>query len=139
MGPVAILFGSALIGVGLVGYFGTGTASVTALIPAFLGLPLVLLGLLALKDSFRKHAMHLAAVIGLLGFLGAGYMARPKLHALFANEPILRPDGKDARVAVLSQAVTAVLCGVFLALCVHSFIQARRRRKAAEAGPATPM
>jgi len=58
LAPITIIFGIALVGVGLFGFFGTGAEHKTALIPAFLGLPLILLGLLALKDSLRKHAMH---------------------------------------------------------------------------------
>ena len=45
-----------------------------ALIPAFVGAPLVLAGLVGMVERFLKHAMHLAAMIGLLGCLGAAYM-----------------------------------------------------------------
>src|SRR4051794_7576716 len=67
---VSIIWGGLLIGLGLWGYLGTGTTSWTALIPAFVGAPLALCGLLALKESLLKHAMHAAAMIGLIGFLG---------------------------------------------------------------------
>jgi hypothetical protein len=137
LGPITIFFGAVLIALGLVGYFATGMVSITALIPTFFGLVLAVLGLLALKDSLRKHAMHLAAVVGLVGFLGAGAMAGPKLPALLANQPILR-DGKDARGAALCQAIMAVICVLFLALCINSFIQARRRRRLAAGEPTNP-
>jgi uncharacterized membrane protein len=121
MAPVAIGFGVLLILVGLAGYFGTGTESVTALIPAFVGLPLLLLGLLALKESLRKHAMHAAAAVGLLGFLAS---AGRLLWTRFAG----------TTAAVLSQASMAVLCAVFVGLCVKSFIDARRARENKAAG-----
>jgi hypothetical protein len=105
VGPITIVFGAVLVLLGLGGYFGSDTQSMTALIPAFFGVPLALLGLLALKDSLRKHAMHLAAMVGLLGFLGAAGSLINKLQALMA-----------------------IVCAVFVGLCVRSFIQARRSR-----------
>ena len=47
-----------------------------------------------------------------------------KLPALFAGAPVERP------AAIIAQAVMAVLCVVFIALCVKSFIDARRGKKA---------
>ena len=41
----------------------------TALIPAAFGLALLLCGALALKESRKKHAMHAAAMVGLLGWV----------------------------------------------------------------------
>jgi hypothetical protein len=122
---ITIAFGILLVALGLWGRFGTerGTESLTSLIPAFVGAPLLLLGLLALKESWLKHAMHLAAVIGLLGFLGAG----GRLIRVLIRE------GGLPGPAALSTALMTALCGVFVALCVGSFIQARRRRRAREA------
>ena len=59
MAKITIGLGLVLIALGLGSYFGTGQASVTALIPAFFGLPLLLLGLVALKERMRKNAMHM--------------------------------------------------------------------------------
>ena len=52
---------------GLAGFYGTGATHYTALIPAGFGALFLVLGLLALKASLRKHAMHVAAMLGLLG------------------------------------------------------------------------
>ncbi len=57
MANVTIGLGIVLLALGLGSYFGTGRTSVTALIPAFFGLPLLALGWLALKENVRKHAM----------------------------------------------------------------------------------
>ena len=67
-----------LIVVGVVSYAnGTpgadGKVSPTALIPAFVGGVLAVCGLLAFSDKLRKHAMHFAAMVGVVGFLG-GFM-----------------------------------------------------------------
>src|SRR4051812_47021621 len=70
---LAILFGILLIGVGVVGYaMGGDHKSPTALIPAYEGFVLAVCGAIVLaKPETRKHAMHAAATVGLLGFLAA--------------------------------------------------------------------
>ncbi len=119
MAKITIGLGVVLIALGLGSYFGTGRASVTALIPAFFGLPLLLLGLVALKERMRKSAMHVAVILGLLGFAGTvrGLM---KLPALLTGGELERP------TAVAVQAAMAIVCFVFVLLCVWSFIKARR-------------
>jgi hypothetical protein len=117
---ITIVVGIILIGLGLGGYFGTGTSSVTALIPAFFGLPILLLGSLALKDSMRKHAMHLAVMIGLIGFVG-GIVNGVRV---VLKGPIEKPIAFGITCAMI------VVCGLFVALCVRSFIQARKARTA---------
>jgi len=132
---VTVVFGVLLIALGLYGKLSTGTPSPTPLIPAAAGAVFVVLGLLALKESLLKHAMHAAALLGLIGLIGSAMMVLPKLEPLLAGAEIKRADGSDATLAVRLQAATGVLCAVFVALCINSFIQARRRRRAAAAGP----
>ena len=119
MAKITIGLGLVLIALGLGSYFGTGRASVTALIPAFFGLPLLLLGLVALNERMRKTAILIAVVIGLLGFAGtvSGLL---KLRALLTGGELERP------TAVAVQAAMAIVCFVFVLLCVWSFIKARR-------------
>lgn len=115
MARITLGFGVALILVGLASYFRQEEVkSITALIPAFVGAVFLLLGLMALKDSLRKHAMHFAAMVGLVGIVGAGYRVVKKFYA--TNEVDLFAAGM------------AALCLVYLALCIRSFITARRAR-----------
>lgn len=116
--------GVALILLGLIGYFATGAVSVTALIPAFFGIVLALLGWLARDDKRRKLVMHIAVVVGLLGFAGS-VSGIPKLIRMLGGAEIARP------AAAVSQSVMAALTGVFIVLCVKSFIDARRNPPAA--------
>jgi hypothetical protein len=121
------------IGIGLVlavlgiGFF-VGTSGdhyhVTALIPAFFGIPLLVLGLLARQDKYLKHAMHAAAALGLIGFLGGFIMA---LSGFISSDNGVRP-------ATIEQGLLALVCAVFVALCVRSFIVARRNRARAQKG-----
>lgn len=128
MAPVTVLFGVLLIALGAGGHFAAEHKSITAWIPAFVGIPLLLLGLLALAlgDRGRMHVMHGAVLIGCLGFLGG---------VLNVVRVLMKPEGSVTNLAGLSTLAMTGLCGVFVALCVKSFIDARRARKAAEGLP----
>ncbi len=139
MPPVTIVIGLLLTALGAWSYF-TGTPvdghiSLTAAIPAYVGLPLLVCGLVALKDMLRKHAMHVAVLIGLLGFLGAlaqlvMLLTKPEVtgHLTFDAGA----EGWIGTKKLLVTGVMALLTGVFTALCVRSFIVARiAQRKAA--------
>jgi sulfite exporter TauE/SafE len=119
---ITIGFGVFLIALGLAGYCATNMVSWTALIPAFVGLPLAILGALATKEQLRKHAMHAAVMVGLLGFLGAAYSFSKPLRVLISGQELERP------IAALMQGIMTLTCAIFVGLCVKSFIDARRAR-----------
>lgn len=127
MPAMTIGCGVLLIVLGASFYVGTGSEHFTALIPAFAGGVFVLLGVLGFKDGLRKHVMHAAAALGLLGFLAGAGMGVPKLVKHLSGDPIERP------AAALEQALMGLVCLVFVILCVRSFIAARRARRQAEA------
>jgi O-antigen/teichoic acid export membrane protein len=114
MAGKTIGFGVALIVLGLAGYLASGAAQITALIPAFFGLPLLLIGFLARDDKKRKAAMHVAVVVGLLGFLGS-------LYSLITRWTYANPG------AMLAQLGMVLLTAAFVGLCLKSFIDARRQ------------
>jgi F0F1-type ATP synthase assembly protein I len=116
-----------LIVVGIGGYAQQDAAerSPTALIPAAVGGVLAVCGLLALNDKFRKHAMHFAAVVALVGMLG-GFMPLVRQYTKTGTIDPLKPSAAAGELMIL-------ICAVFLGLCVSSFISARKARKAAEA------
>jgi cytochrome bd-type quinol oxidase subunit 2 len=130
MSSISIVVGLILTVYGAFSYTTSETQSPTALIPAGFGVAFLVLGALAIREKFRKHAMHLAAMVGLIGFLGGAIMGFPKLLPLLSGEI---NDAKTHNKAV-SQNLLAFTCLVFVILCVNSFIQARKRRKN-EAGP----
>ena len=112
------LVGFVLIILGLASYVLTGMTSMTALIPAFFGVVFLLLAMAARGESLRRHMMHAAAAVALLGLLGT--LAR-LVPALAAGE-LMRP-------AVLSQLAMSLVLAVYVVLGVQSFIHARRARR----------
>lgn len=126
MAKVTLIFAVLLIALGLVGYYGTGGIHSTALIPAWFGVALGLFGLLAISPSEarRKLFMHVNVTIGLLGFLGgAAEAVRGYVHA---KQEGMEPD----QIALAAKLTMTALLLIYVILCVRSFIEARRARKA---------
>ena len=113
------LVGLVLMILGIASYWLTGRTSVTALIPAFLGVAFVILAYVARNEAARRHAMHATVAVGLLGLLGVLARAVPAVA-----------DGQIGRPAVIVQLLTAAILGYYVYLGVQSFIAARRARKA---------
>ena len=109
--------GFLLVLLGVVGYFGTGRASVTALIPALVGAVFLVLALVARNPDARKHAMH------------AGRGARAAGRARCTRR------GSSPACALATPAARRALAdrhgadsAALRALGVKSFIDARRPR-----------
>ena len=127
MPAFAILFGGLLAALGAVAYFapdliaGGNPGQVSAASPAFVGIPIALTGLATLLNpALRKHAMHAAAVLALLGTLGG-------------IVPVVLRKFDTTQTAVLVGLGMTGLSAVFLALCVKSFVDARKARQATAA------
>ena len=120
MPKITLIFSVLYTAVGLGAFFLTGAIHKTALIPAYLGAVLLVLGLLGQKENLRRHVMHAALLVGLLALFGT---ARSLLKLPFAF------DGTAERpLAIYAQAATALLSIAYLTLGIRSFIQARRSR-----------
>lgn len=119
MPRVIFSFSILFIVLGVGSYALTGAKSWTALIPAIFGV--VLAGAGALSRKNLKHGGHAAALVGLLGFAGTA-RSLGKVPALLSGEPVQRA------TAVGVQAVFSVLCLIFVALCVKSFVDTRKAR-----------
>jgi hypothetical protein len=125
MAKITLVFAVLLVALGLAGYLGTGSIHPTALIPTWFGLALGVFGFLAISpsESRRKLFMHINVTIGLLGFLGAASEA--VRGYLKASAQGIEPD----HIALASKLTMAGLLLIYVALCVRSFIAARRARK----------
>ena len=107
-----LVFAALLIALGLGAFFVSGSR--TALMPAFPGVLLAIFAGLALAfDGARRHFMHAAAVVALLGALAPA-------AALIIRAAQMSPLALSVNLGMLA------LCGVLLVLMVRSFIAARR-------------
>ena len=122
MALLVIVYGVLLTLLGGGMYVYTEMASVTALIPAFFGVPLIVLGLIGQKETARKHAMHGAALLGLIGFLV------PFGRVIYV---MTKPDFQFGPAVGASIAMSA-LCAILFGGCLNSFINARIARKQKE-------
>lgn len=118
MPSTATVCGVLLILLGLIGYiYGliTGNASLTAFIPAIFGVILAALGIFArAKDNLRKHLMHAAVLVALIGAIAIiGDFARTGWKF-------------GVSAPVISKVLMFVVCLLFVILSVNSFIAARR-------------
>ena len=123
MAKVTLVFAVLFIALGIVGFVGTGSQHYTALIPAALGLLLGIFGLVALSPDpgRRKLFMHINVTLGLLGFLGTLMGLVDYLRSL-GGMALKNPPATE------SKAIMALLCVIYVALCVRSFIAARKAR-----------
>lgn len=120
MPSTSMVSGVLLILIGIIGYVFSifdGNTSLTALIPAAFGLLLVILGAAAkARENLRMHLMHVAVLIGLLGFLIPAWRILSTIGSVKVS------------LALFSQVAMSLICLVFVVLCVKSFIDARRSR-----------
>jgi hypothetical protein len=123
LAKLTIWFGVLLAAVSLGFWISTGRTEMAALHPAGVGVLLILCGALANTENPKKRMlwMHIAVTFGLIGFLITGIRAAIELAKGTAMS--INPMGFEERVVV------ALICLVYVALCVRSFIAARRARK----------
>jgi uncharacterized membrane protein YfcA len=122
MPSTSIACGTLLILIGILGAIAGnlhGNFSPTSLIPAIFGILLAVCGFLAWKkESLRKHLMHAALLIALLGLIGGLFSLRG---------PITSGQVGDV-TALTAKIAMAAVCLLFMILGVKSFIDARRNR-----------
>lgn len=122
MAKATLVIGILLIALGVGGFIGSGYAAKTALIPAYVGLPMAILGAIGLKPDFRMHAMHAAVIISLLGFLASAGRLGMALSR-----------GEGSALGRFSLSAMALLTLIHVILCVRCFIAARKARNTEQA------
>jgi hypothetical protein len=116
----SIVIGTFLTLLAVISYALSGGASWTALIPAFVGVPLIILGILGKRESIRRHVMHAAVGLALIGFLGS-------IRALADFVRVLNGVTVERPGAVVAQILMSLACFIFVAFGVKSFVDARRK------------
>lgn len=104
---------------GLWSYFGTGTSSITALIPTFFGVALLLLAIAVGQARLRQTALYgvlLVALLGLAGSIGGV----PDFARVLFGVVVERP------VAASAQGAMAVFCFGLTLVAVRVLLEERR-------------
>jgi peptidoglycan/LPS O-acetylase OafA/YrhL len=112
---ITLFLGVLLAFLGVVCYELTDEVSITALIPTAFGVIFMALGLLGAVETLRKHMMHGAAALALVGFV-------------IGLVRVIPGPKEGKQVAFVETAIFGALCAFLLILCVMSFINARRHR-----------
>jgi hypothetical protein len=111
---VGIMQGFFLIVIGII--FSEDKSSVTALIPSFIGLGLLIPGYLAyMYENMKVHAMHVAVLVSLIGTLGGAMGIQDAIAGDWSRPTI-------ARMLLL------LTCGEYMIFSIMSFRQARVQR-----------
>jgi hypothetical protein len=122
MAKTTLVFSLIYILIGIGGYFASGKASVTALIPSFFGIVFFILALIAVKKpNLHKHMLHGIMLLVLIS-LGGTFKGFGKMLSWLNGQEIER------LLAVQIQGVFFILNLVLLVLGINSFIQARKAR-----------
>lgn len=124
MAKLTLVVALVLIVLGVAVFVATGSHAPTALIPAYFGILLGVLGLLANTPNTKRRMlfMHIAVTVGLIGFIFPGWRGLGDLITQMHGQLVVRP------VAMKEELAMAAICLVFVLLCVRSFIAARRQR-----------
>ena len=110
LGSILAIFGIAM-------YIISGQSSVTALIPSFMGVPLMLLGLLSERmPENRHHLMHASMVLALL------MVIMPIAMVVAMGVP-------DSNLTVTSLFTLLIIGSIFLVAGIKSFRHARILRE----------
>ena len=114
---IAIYEGAILVLWGIAAYIISGQSSITAMIPSFMGAPLMILGLLSEKiPDMRHHLMHATMVMALLMVLGGA--------RVFADFSDMSNLAISSHIILIFVGATFMICGIM------SFRAARLAREA---------
>ena len=111
-----LIYGVLITLLGIIGYFATGQASKTALIPCVFGLPVICLAITAWwKPSLTKKIAIAASVIALLAF-GGTVRGLGGLVILLSGGEVARPS------AIIVQGMMAIASLIYLVgMLIRSF------------------
>lgn len=125
MQRLTVLVGIILVAIGAASYFGAAPAKGNPLAISGIGCALIVCGWAAANERARMHAMHGAVLAGLIGMI-VGIVGVLQGDAAVDSAATAAPSSANRWPA----SVTALVCGVYVVLCVRSFVMARRARAA---------
>ena len=121
---VSVIYGVILVLFAVFVSFVSGSKSITSYIPAMFGVPILILGLIAIRvPSKQKLIMHINVLIGLIIFLAGLSIIGSLVSGTILGASFW---------ANLSKLFMSLSGGLYLVICIKSFIFIRRKRKLAE-------
>ena len=118
---ISVLYGAVLIIFAVLVSFISESKSITSYIPAILGAPILMFGLLSLRvPAKQKLFMHLSVLIGLFIFLGGLSV----LVSLFSGTLLAKSFWAD-----FSRLFMSISGAVYLTICIKSFIFIRKQKE----------
>ena len=122
MPEISIFVGLIFIIWGIAAYIISDMASLTAMIPGFLGGPIFILGLLSnMMPEKRKTFMHISAMFGVICALGGLRLFQVMM------------DDESTQLLIASHVILLILGSTYTYFCIQSFRWTRKQREAAEA------
>ena len=114
---LSLMQGFFLVVLGIIFYlFPEDKSSVTALIPSFIGLGLLIPGYLAYtNENMKMHAMHVAVLVSLIGTVGGAMGIQDAIAGDWSRPTIAR-------------MILLLTCGEYMIFSIMSFRQARVKR-----------
>ena len=124
---ISIIYGILLVVFAVFVTAASGSRSFTSYIPAMLGLPILIFGLVAfIAPAKQKLVMHLNVVIGLIIFLGGLSV----IGNIFSGT--LLTSNFWANVSKLFLSISG---GLYLTFCIKSFIYIRKQKEISKSSP----
>ena len=113
----AMVCGGILMLSGIISYLISDTGSLTALIPSFFGIPLLIMGFLSNRNEANKHHyMHAAMVFALVSVLGG-----MRIFSIWSDA---------SGLTLLSHVILIIVGTIFMVAGILSFRHTRKSREA---------
>lgn len=119
---IALWMGLLILLVGMISRYIIGMRGAGTLLTGFFGLPIAMLGFMAMDPQYARRSMQGVTILALLGLL-ITVDALPLLNDLLLGQ---QPPGSTT--AIIANSVLTLLCGALLLVCITSFISAWYKR-----------
>ncbi|MCS6882736.1 MAG: hypothetical protein RMK84_15285 [Oscillochloridaceae bacterium] len=119
---VALWAGILLTLIGLVSRYLIGAREFSSVTPLLFGMPIALLGVVALEPQYARRAMQSLLVLSLLGVLATSYVL-PLFRDALQGQPL-----RGNVAVVLANGVTLLLCGLLLVVSFVALLRAWWKR-----------
>lgn len=113
-------FGIILIILGFTSYLYIRQSSISALLPALLGITLIMLSKSAGSQVYFKKSMQASVLLAFLGFIGAG---------LRVTEVILNKGPVSLYFLFITQIIMTIVCAIYIGLAVKYHFEDRMKNK----------